>query len=130
VKHKVLSCILAAGWPIAIGLVVYLVIIPRVVVSYVPPTSLLVLKYEGSTPVSDVKVIVTGREYNVGNVGHHTTIELKVQPTNDSHIEISFLTAGKATRLNAGGYIGPGVCAHITVTFNDASILSCQISYL
>jgi hypothetical protein len=64
---------------------------------------------KGPAALAGVRVHVTGRTYDLGDIPSGGSRTVWVRPTGKSHVEIEYLDAeGRPVRLNAGGYFGPG----------------------
>lgn len=59
----------------------------------------------GAQPLLGVRVLVTGRDYPVGDLAPGETKRLRLSPTGDSHVELA-LAGGR--RLVVGSYLQPG----------------------
>jgi hypothetical protein len=64
---------------------------------------------KGPAALAAVRVHVTGRSYDLGDIPPGGSRTVRVMPAGESHVEIEYLDAqGRPVRLNAGGYVEPG----------------------
>lgn len=65
----------------------------------------VVVRNIGDAPMQDVVVHVTGNSYDLGTIGCGEQDRVKVRPSGESHVEISFLNShGQQRRLVADCY--------------------------
>ena len=90
----------------------------------------VVVRNGDSEPLTGVAVHVTGRDYPIGDLPVGSTRELLVDPTGESHIEISMLHPEGRVRLPVECYFEAGYSGRIEIALSrtDASVVDNQIS--
>lgn len=70
-------------------------------------------------PLHSVVVLVTGRQYEIGDLAPGATDAVFVKPTSESGVAFSLVDRdGHQVHLNAGGYFEPGNTGAISVDIN------------
>lgn len=76
----------------------------------------------GPDSLADVVVHVTGNEYRIGGLAVSESRTVRVVPTSESHVELTFTDhLGRPNRLNAGGYFEPGYRGIIVVELENGA---------
>jgi hypothetical protein len=101
---------LAAPGRVTIGLMktilaVLAVVLLAAVLAWRPAGVNFTLVNAGAQPLLGVRVLVTGRDYPIGDLAPGETKRLRLSPTGDSHVELA-LAGGR--RLVIGSYLQPG----------------------
>ncbi|MFO0011158.1 MAG: hypothetical protein ACK553_00285 [Planctomycetota bacterium] len=78
----------------------------------------------GNSPLIDLQVHVTGRSYNLGNLESGAMKRCAVEPTSESHVEISYqLPDGTSRRHSIGGYLEPGYRGTVDAEIQDGEMV-------
>lgn len=90
---------------------------------HVRGTGVLVVN-AGPKTLSSMRVHVTGASYALGDLPPGAFATVYVQPTSESHVEVSFRdSAWSARRLVAGGYFEPGYGGSYAILLDAERIL-------
>ena len=81
----------------------------------------VVLRNTDATALSDVTIHVTGRDYPIGDMPSGSTRNILVDPTGESHIEISQQHADGRGRLVVQCYFESGYSGQIDIDVSRAS---------
>lgn len=111
---------------LSIGIIV-LVLITLLIIGYWVRASreLLVSVQNGEkTTVHDVVVYVADDEYPLGSLAPGEIRLTHIAPKHDSHLEIQFTDeSGNQRRINAGGYVTPGIHGKIMLRIDAESVI-------
>ncbi|HZZ81491.1 MAG TPA: hypothetical protein VFE62_23515 [Gemmataceae bacterium] len=78
----------------------------------------------GPQPLTDVVAHVSGSKHPIGNLAIGESRTVRVLPTTDSHLEVSFRDEiGKSRQLNPGGYFDQHCCGSIKVEIKNGEIV-------
>jgi hypothetical protein len=90
----------------------------------------IVLRNTDAAALTDVTIHVTGRDYPIGNLPAGATRRVLVDPTGESHIEISQVQAGGRGRLPVSCYFEAGYSGSIEIDVSriSATVVANQIS--
>ena len=81
----------------------------------------IVLRNADSAALLDVTIHVTGRDYAIGDMPAGSTRHVLVDPTGESHIEISLQHPGGRERLPVQCYFEAGYSGEIAIDLSPAS---------
>src|SRR5215218_3893938 len=104
--------------PLAVVLLVALVaaVWPRGVV--------VTLRNGGTTPMRDVRVVVTGGSYAVGELRQQESRSVRVKSTGESHMVLRYADAGGIEKsVEVDCYFEPGYSGRITVDVADGAVV-------
>lgn len=107
------------------GLAVCLPLVGIVVIILFPLRSGIhvIIQNTGNQPLRSVMLIVTGNNYNLGDIPPGGTAHARVRTTGESSLEIQFANAdGQTTRLDAGFYFEPGYRGTVNISINHGVI--------
>jgi hypothetical protein len=82
----------------------------------------IVLRNTDSAALVDVTIHVTGRDYPIGDMPAGATRTVLVDPTGESHIEISLQQAGARGRLPVQCYFEAGYSGEIAIDISNTSV--------
>jgi hypothetical protein len=82
----------------------------------------VVLRNADSTALTDVTIHVTGRDYPIGDVPPGSTRRVLVDPTSESHIEISQQLADGRGRSPVDCYFEAGYSGEIDISVSRTSV--------
>jgi hypothetical protein len=82
----------------------------------------IVLRNTDSAALLDVTIHVTGRDYPIGDMPAGSTRNVLVDPTGESHIEISMQQAGGRGRLPVQCYFEAGYSGEIAIDISRDSV--------
>ena len=91
-------------------LITLLTLIPILIVTVyflLPRGVIVIVNNVGHVPLQAVWIHVTGRSYTVGDIPPGKSRSVRVHPTNEGHVEVSFRTPDEPQkRMVAGCYFG------------------------
>jgi hypothetical protein len=80
------------------------------------------------SPLIDFQVYVTGNSYHLGDIPSGAMRRCKVNPTSESHVEISYqLPDGTLKRHSVGGYLEQGYRGTVDVEIKDGEIVRSSV---
>ena len=82
----------------------------------------VVVRNKDSAALSAVTIHVTGRDYPIGDMPPGSTRHVLVDPTGESHIEISLQQADRRERLIADCYFEGGYSGTIDIDISRTSV--------
>jgi hypothetical protein len=82
----------------------------------------VIVTNNGQATLEKVRVDVTGRSYDLGDVPPGGSREVGVEPTGESHVELSFTDQGRQVRLVTGTRFEPGYRGEIIISVRDGKI--------
>lgn len=86
-------------------------------------TLAVVVRNTGNTPLRDVVVHVTGNSYSLGDLDAGSQKRVLIEPTGDSHVELSVReVSGHTRRLTGDCYFEPGYHGTIRIDVSDGRI--------
>jgi hypothetical protein len=83
----------------------------------------VILRNTDSATLSGVVVHVTGRDYSVGDMPAGSTRRVLVEPTGESHVEISQQLADGRGRISVSCYFEAGSSGEIEIHLSRTSVM-------
>ena len=78
----------------------------------------------GSSQLIDLQVHVTGKSYDLGDIASGALKKCKVNPTGESHVEISYrLPDGTPKRHSVDCYFESGYRGEVNTEINDRELI-------
>lgn len=88
------------------------------------PGVTVTVRNEGISPLVDFQVHVTGKTYDLGNIASGSTQKCKVNPTGESHIELSYqLPDGTTQRHAVDCYFESGYRGAVEAEIQDGDLI-------
>jgi hypothetical protein len=78
----------------------------------------------GSGPMRDVRLVVTGGTFPLGDLAANQTRAVRVKPTGESHIVLTYVDpSGLSQRLSVGCYFEPRYSGEIALDVADNKVI-------
>lgn len=104
------------------AILVLILILIFAVYLFLPRGVIVIVNNVGKVPLQEVWVHVTGMSYSFGNIAPGKSRSIRVNPTSESHVEVSFRTPNERPRsMVAGCYFEHNYSGTVTVEVDGAS---------